>query len=246
MPPPLERPLAWQPGPRSPNLRDGEIHVWRADLDGPDDGSLAWLSVDEHARADRILDARRRRRSARSRALLRSLLSAYLDVSPAALRLAQGPSGKPRLASPAVACERVPELSFNLSHSEHLWLLALARRPVGVDIELDRRPLDEPALAARAFSPDQARRLAKLEPPARREQFLRLWARREAVLKWRGIRISDARASPNATEPSPGPAPWLIDLPVGDGAAGALATGAEPRAVRCWQWQPPRAEAGDC
>jgi 4'-phosphopantetheinyl transferase len=115
-------------------------------------------------------------------------------------------------------------LCFSLSHSGHLALFALARGPLGVDLELGRRWVDEPAVAARALSHEHADRLARLPATRRREEFLRLWARHEAAVKLGGTGIWSTPASE---------APWVIDLDPGEGAA-ALAAAAAPRSVRCW------------
>lgn len=59
-------------------------------------------------------------------------------------------------------------LSFNLSHSEGLALYAFAADTfVGADVEVTRRPIDEPAIAARALGAHEARRLEGLDPATR-------------------------------------------------------------------------------
>jgi 4'-phosphopantetheinyl transferase len=228
----------WGPAPASPALPAAEIHVWRTDLDALRDDLLASLSADERARAAQSLRPRPARRWARSRGALRSLLGRYLDVAPAHLRFAADSSGKPRLAHSAAAGDPAPPLCFNVSHSGRLALFAFARRPVGVDVELDRRPLDEVAIAARAFSGEHARRIARLHPSARRGEFLRLWARHEALHKCRGgeiWRADEARdGAASATAASDRVSPWLIELAPAAGAAGALAAAAGPCVVRCW------------
>ena len=66
--------------------------------------------------------------------------------------------------------------------------------PVGVDVEVPRRAIDEVALAARAFGPAEARRLEGLDPAVRAQEFLRAWVRHEAQLKCRGTGIGGAPA----------------------------------------------------
>jgi 4'-phosphopantetheinyl transferase len=165
---------------------------------------------------------------------LRSLLGAYLDAAPAGLAFEFGDGGKPRLAGP------VPRSSicFNVSHSGPLGLFAFARAPVGVDIELDRRPIDEAAVAARAFPPDTARSIAALDPRDRRRAFLRAWARHEAALKCRSEGLASAGhrgyADLGTERQRALQDPWVVDLPLMPGAAAALASAATPRLVRCW------------
>src|SRR5690349_17488990 len=165
----------WVPGPSSPLLASREVHVWRADLDCVDDCVLAYLSRPEQERLAGFSKPAAGARWGRARGLLRSLLGAYLDAAPAGLTFEFGGGGKPRLAGPVPSAS----ICFNLSHSGPLALFAFARAPVGVDVELDRRPIDEAAVAARAFPPDTARSIAALEPRDRRREFLRAWARHE-------------------------------------------------------------------
>ena len=67
-------------------------------------------------------------------------------------------------------------LRFNMSHSQRLALYAFAvPGPVGVDVQVARRAIDEIALAARAFGPAESRRLESLEPVLRAQEFLRAW-----------------------------------------------------------------------
>lgn len=121
-----------------------EVHVWRADLDARERRGadiLAWPDADalpgpERERAARIVSAARRRRWAASRWALREVLASYLGGDPAKVELDAGHRGKPALADPEAS------LRFNLSHSDELALIALARsREVGIDVErIGERP----------------------------------------------------------------------------------------------------------
>ena len=226
------------------------------DLDGV-------LCPEEKARAGRLLSERDRRLWSRSRGVLRALLGRYLGRDPGALRFSVGAHGKPELLEhPAgstgasqPASPKVARLSFNLSHSGGIGLYAITEAgPVGVDIEVARRPIKEIALAARTFGPAEARRLQALDPAVREREFLRAWVRHEAELKCRGTGIGAAAAGPNGREP------WIAELEVGPRAAGAVAVAVEvsPRAgpavtveepprelpinhldLSCWEWVPP-------
>lgn len=125
--------LAVRPPPPSPAL---EVHVWRAQLDGDDWPGAAALPAAERERAERILNATRRRRWIASRWALRIALAGYLEEEPAAIELRTERQGKPRLAADR-------PLRFNLSHSSNLALVAVTfGREVGVDVERlgDRSP----------------------------------------------------------------------------------------------------------
>jgi 4'-phosphopantetheinyl transferase len=195
-------------------LAEGVVDVWRVDLSSVGDDVAQLLCEAELARAARLTRASQRRQWMRCRGALRLLLGRYLACDPRALGFVAGPQGKPELEGCAGA-------SFNLSHSGPLALFAFTLgAPVGVDIEvIDVRPrgFDEVAIAERAFGPGSARRLAALEPAARRREFLRLWVRHEAVLKCRGSGLLDEGDAGTSPEP------WVCELDVGVHALAALA-----------------------
>jgi 4'-phosphopantetheinyl transferase len=229
----------WPPGPLRPRLGDGAVHVWRADLTAVSDGLVEVLSPDERARAERFLNARDGRLWARSHGVLRVLLGRYLDADPAGLRFAAGEHGKPALiddvprepARAEAASPTAGRLSLNLSHSGQLAVYAFSKAgAVGVDVEVARRPIDVGAIAGRAFSAAEARRLELLDPATREQEFLRAWVRYEAERKWQGTGIGAARASA-ARRP-----PWIAGLHVGPRAAAAVVLDREPHALLCWEW----------
>lgn len=215
---------AWRsPGSRHPCLEPGLVHVWRADLDGVAVDAHAILSADERARAERILDARKRVLWARSRAVLRALLAGYVEEDPRSLRFRTGAHGKLEL-------DRAP--SFSLSHTGALALYAVAPTiAVGVDAELIGRARVGSSLAARVLGRADAERLARLPAALRRQEFLRAWTRREAALKCLGLGLgapARARQSPHG--------PWVAELDAGPRALAAVAAEAPPRGLCCWAW----------
>lgn len=226
--------LLWEPAPCVPTLGPGELHVWAAcpqDGDPGADGAL--LAPGEAERAGRFVQDRDRRRFVARRALLRRLLGAYLDADPAAIGVREGGDGKPRLRS---SPDR-EGLEFNLSHSEGLVLVAVARDvPVGVDVERVR-PLPEARELARAhFAPEEVEALAAVQADERSRAFLTCWTRKEAVVKARGGGLSlplddfvvgvDPEA-PERTVPLDGPSGdegWTLShLDPAEGWVGALA-----------------------
>jgi len=245
----------WTPGPHQPRLAEGAVHVWRVDLDAVADDLGELLSSEERERAERLLGERERGRWMRSRGLLRRLLGSYLRTDPSALRFTTGANGKPALlddshrsaGGPSSSRATSPRAHFNLSHSDRLALYAFSRSgSVGVDIEIARRMTKEVAIAARAFGPQEARRLAELDPATREREFLRAWVRHEARLKCSGTGIGGAAsgtgiggAGIGAVHGAPAGAgePWIAELDVGSGAAGAVALEREPRELRRWDWR---------
>jgi 4'-phosphopantetheinyl transferase len=219
----------WTPGPAQPLLADGAVHVWRADLNQVGAELAELLCSKERQRAARFLNQRHSELWGRSRALLRQLLGRYLQRNPTELRFLAGEHGKPALASHSSLT-----VEFNMSHSAQLALYAFSRASaVGVDVETARRPIDELAIAARVLGTSEAERLQALDPATRRREFLRAWTQYEAKLKCLGLGIGgDLRAS------GEGPEPWVADLELAGGAAGAVAATCAPRELRCWGWQP--------
>lgn len=220
-----------QPSPQAPHLADGVVDVWQADLAAGHAAERALLSPAERERAARIVQPGHGRRWAAARGILRALLGAYADLDPTALRFAEGPHGKPRVAG---SRGDAPPLTFNLSHSGEVALYAVTLdREVGVDVELPRRAVDHVAIARRMLGAAEAERLQALDPSARERAFLRAWVRWEAALKCRGTGIGGAEEAPAGSEP------WVCELDVDPPAAAALAVEGGPCEVRVRRWPPP-------
>jgi 4'-phosphopantetheinyl transferase len=217
----------WAAGPLCPQLAEDAVHVWRADLTAVAEDLGNLLSTEERARAERMVDARNGELWRRSRGLLRELLGRYLQRDPSSLRFSVGEHGKPALDD-----DTYPTVDFNMSHSGQLALYAFsAAGAVGVDVESARRPTDEVAIAARVLGASEAARLQALDPPSRRREFLRAWTRHEAELKCLGTGIGGADSVIEGTRP------WVADLQLGGGAAGAVAAARPARELRCWGWR---------
>ena len=175
--------VAWSEPPSTVDGAEG-VHLWRLSLSRPATRPEQTLSADELERAGRFHLPVHRERFVAGRALLRAVLARYVGGAPAAIWFEYGPFGKPRLSGP-----RAPE--FNLTHADDLALLAVCRdRPVGIDLERLDRPLDHAAIAAQFFDPADARQVAEAPSTLGPETFCRIWTRREAVFKARGVGLS--------------------------------------------------------
>ncbi|MGA9725757.1 MAG: 4'-phosphopantetheinyl transferase superfamily protein [Candidatus Binatus sp.] len=171
-------------------LNRDELHVWLASMEiGPQRmGELErTLSADEIVRAGRFYFQRDRRRFVGRRGILRAILANYLETTPAALRFLYNEFGKPRLDD----SQDARNLSFNLSHSGELVLIAVAiDRDIGVDIEfIDNTVLSE-EVAKRFFSANEIAALEALPQSLRSAGFFKSWARKEAYIKARGMGLS--------------------------------------------------------
>jgi 4'-phosphopantetheinyl transferase len=162
---------------------DGEVHVWWLSL-SPEPGGVEReaevLSPEERERAGRFRFARDRNRFVLGRSFLRTLLGTYTGEAPARVRLEAMEAGKPFLAGRS-------DLHFNLSHCEDRGVLAVANRPVGVDLERVREVPEADAIAARLFGDREVEALRAFPSAERSEAFLRCWTRKEAYVKGRGV-----------------------------------------------------------
>lgn len=166
-----------------------------------------------------------------SHTALRVLLGGVLELPPARVTLVRlacpgcgALHGRPAVAGPAG--ERV---HFSLSHTTGLAVVALATRPVGVDVE--RPPSERTATdVAKSLHPSEQAELARLAAPERPAAFARCWTRKEAYLKGTGEGLAGEALGGTylGTGPSPAapPAGWTltdVEVPAGFAAACAVA-----------------------
>jgi len=166
--------------------------VWRIGLDDDSRADAYWplLSEHERSRADRCPGAVHRRRYIVAHGALRVLLADYVDVMPRAIAYEIGAHGKPALPADLFSSARV---EFNLSHSEDIALVAVARaRPVGVDVQHWSPDVEHLRLAQRFFSPRECDALRALSDSSDRiaAGFFAAWTRKEAYLKATGDGIA--------------------------------------------------------
>jgi 4'-phosphopantetheinyl transferase len=240
----------WNPPPPALALAPDEVHVWRSWLDLPESaiaGLLQVLSPDEQRRAAAYCQEKDRRASIVGRAVLRTLLGAYLDLPPDQVEFIYNPHGRPELSAQFAG----GRLKFNLSHSGDLVLHAFAwDRQVGIDVERPGRQLQFESIAHRFFSHAENEAFAALPESARREAFFRCWTRKEAFIKATGRGLSyglgrfDVTLSPDQPPQllraeDDAPTNWsLLDLPAAPHYAAALAVEATDWSLRAWQWTP--------
>jgi 4'-phosphopantetheinyl transferase len=210
----------WAPAPAVLTLGEDEVHVWRAELKPGADATE--LDAEERERVSRLRFERDRAWFTASHSALRRIVSRYVHCPPAALEFARAEMGKPYVEGP---------IRFSMAHSGGLALYAIAHREIGVDVEQIRPETDVTEIAERFLPAPEALELASREPPERQRAFFRLWTRREAYLKARGIGLSGVGESIGAT--------WFVeDLDPGEGYAGAVATEAPEPRILTWTYSP--------
>lgn len=231
--PPQSRIPRDPPAARSILDASAAVEVWHAGLAGGEADLVRLarcLDPDEECRAARFRDHRDRRRFQASRGLLRHILSTYVDTPPERLVLGYGARGKPFLA-------KHPEIQFNLSHTDDVLVVGVARnRRLGIDVErlIPERVMEE-ILETVASGPERTL-LGALDRAERGERFMQLWTRKEAYIKadGRGMAI-DLKGVDVLSEPgrvclpdghAAGWAPsldWSVqDLHLGTGVAAAV------------------------
>jgi 4'-phosphopantetheinyl transferase len=211
----------WSEAPEKLALQSGEVHVWRSQLDQPQEAvERFWgtLDEDERARASRFHFEKHRRNFIVGRGVLRLLLGRYLETPPADVRFSYGAQGKPALSGEHSASS----LRFNASHSGELALYAFVKEcEVGVDVELVKGDFATEEIAERFFSASEIEALRVLPAIEKPAGFFRCWTRKEAYIKAIGSGLSYPLDQFDVTREIPG---WsIIDLEVGSGYAAALA-----------------------
>jgi 4'-phosphopantetheinyl transferase len=166
-------------------LADDEVHVWftrpdRAATPALTERYIALLSPEERDRHSRFYFEKDRHHYLVAHALVRTTLSQYAGVDPAAWTFRQGPHGRPEIAGPGIG---VP-LRFNLTHTDGLVAVALAAgADVGVDVEAFRSRDTGSHIARRFFAPAEAAHLERQAPDDRLRVFLEFWTLKEAYIK---------------------------------------------------------------
>lgn len=166
-------------GTRTISLHALELRA--ADVPDFDD---AILTPSERLQVGRMAreDLRRRRRLTLS--WLRRTLGERLGIAPEDVPLETGPHGKPFLADASGSPST--RLHFNLTHTdEHAWL-ALGEVPLGLDLESHGRvrSMDLDPIRRRFYAPAEQAALGRASGRAGQElEFLRIWTRKEALIK---------------------------------------------------------------
>jgi 4'-phosphopantetheinyl transferase len=148
---------------------------------------LAGLDRGERGRAEAFLFPADRHRYQVAHLMLRQVLAGYTGTAPGRLRLGREPCPRCGAAArpvlrPGPGADAVP--SFSLSHSGDMVAVAVAGRPVGIDVERDA---DRCVCSlVPALHPADAAWVAGLGERDRHQAIITCWVRAEAVLKCTG------------------------------------------------------------
>jgi 4'-phosphopantetheinyl transferase len=174
-------------------LTSEEIHLWFAFYDEIRDQRLLsacrqLLNTAEKEQETRFYFARDRHRYLITRALVRTVLSRYVPIDPKDWVFSTNFYGRPYIVNeePEDAC-----LSFNISHTHSLIVLAVTRQTaVGVDVENFRAREVSIEIAQHYFAAPEVAALAAAPPDQRQYRFFEYWTFKEAYIKARGMGLS--------------------------------------------------------
>jgi 4'-phosphopantetheinyl transferase len=197
-------------------LEPGRVDIWAADVDCEEaeiQHYSGFLSAAETARSARFRFARDHKRYAVRHGILRVLLSAYTNCAPREVEICSGSNRKPYVVDRA----HETALQFSMSHSAGLAVFAFGRSGgVGVDIERVNGFSEMREFATMNFTPAEIKELDRCAESMRHEIFLKLWVRKEAVLKASGEGLSISLNRIDVSSLNDGVGKWSVRRIEGD------------------------------
>lgn len=148
----------------------------------------ALLNPQEVDKEGRFFFADDRKRYLVTRAAVRMLLSRYAPIAPERWEFSRNAYGRPGIAN---AVEEARDLSFNISHTRGLIVLAVSRgRELGVDVENLAVRSPSIGIAERFFSPTEVAELSCIPTERQQDRFFEYWTFKESYIKARGMGLS--------------------------------------------------------
>ncbi|MBK9180801.1 MAG: 4'-phosphopantetheinyl transferase superfamily protein [Acidimicrobiales bacterium] len=145
-------------------------------------GDPSVLSAAERTRAGRLRRPVVRRRYVAARSWLREVLSVELGCAPDAVDLRVEPGGRPYVPGGPW---------FSLGHCDDVAAVAVARRPVGIDVEVVAADRWDRAAAALVLSAEELAVVHRAAAGERDATFFACWTRKEAWAKLTGRGLTD-------------------------------------------------------
>jgi len=183
-------------GDNSPLLQrlQQEVHVWLARPEDITDADRlkhyrSLLSAVERERYRRFHFDRDRHHYLVAHALLRKVLSAYVDVDPASWQFSSNQHGRPEISTPDIAAP----LRFNLTHTAGVVACVVTLEvDCGIDVERLSARGNPMAIAEKMFAVSEQQVLKQLDGVALQDRFFVYWTLREAYCKALGVGIANA------------------------------------------------------
>jgi len=229
--------------PASPEARVLLIDVaqWRVALPA----AALLLDAAESARVARKRFARDREMLVLAYAMHRLLLGAALGCAPQQVPLIRDERGCPQLPG--------TPWHTSLSHSDHAIAIAVSSAgAIGVDIEPTSRSQDMSGLAEHICHPNERHAMEDMPVAARELALLRLWVRKEALLKALGVGLAWEMSGFEAPVGMPVLLPndinnvfHVIDLSIGEQWHAAVALAPGVRSDWFWLGSPPADRIAD-
>jgi 4'-phosphopantetheinyl transferase len=195
----------------------GVIHVGRVPLAADGAPDVSCLSAPERRRLA-LRNGEAAQRFGRAHVALRRVIAAYEGCSPHAVRLAAEYGERPQAAG---------DLELSLSHCDDLALVAVATSAVGIDVEpvtaADAGADELADLAHATLISAELELLERTTAAQRPALWLRLWVRKEALLKARGAGLGDIPLFELDASRSRCDGLVLMDLEPGDAHLAAVA-----------------------
>jgi 4'-phosphopantetheinyl transferase len=172
-----------------------EVHVWLTrpeDVTNPDKSQeyLSLLSLEERQRYRQFRFDGDRHHFLVAHALLRRVLSAYVDVDPSNWQFSSNQHGRPEISAPKIA----PSLRFNLTHTAGLVACVVALElDCGIDVEQLSARGSLMGVAEKMFAASEQQDLQALDGQALLERFYCYWTLREAYCKALGVGIAHSK-----------------------------------------------------
>ena len=172
-------------------LRSGQVDVWLSSLSDVSSSAvsacLQHLSKPEQARLERFVVQDAQLQYLVTRALVRTTLSRYTEVSTHAWQFETNAYGRPHISQP----QALRDLRFNLSNTMGLVACAISMDcEIGIDVENIARPVDADEVAPSVFAPAELADFRESGSRDRLNRFFSYWTLKESYIKARGMGLS--------------------------------------------------------
>ncbi|WP_316812013.1 4'-phosphopantetheinyl transferase family protein [Pedobacter heparinus] len=138
------------------------------------------LSENELMKADRFLHIEDKKRFIVSKYMLRKLLSKFISIPPGSIQFELSHYKKPFITT---------GIEFNTTYSKNIVLIAIHKKPVGIDVEFVNKDFNYKNLILTVFNKQE--QLLIDSGLNSLINFYLLWTRKEAVLKATGEGLND-------------------------------------------------------